>query len=176
MIETISESEIIERLNAAPTIRGFFIETVEVFSESINSLIQRVFRKDDFAVQSVVGPLLHDSGPLGNLSVRLKLLFGLGVLPDDVYHDIEDIIKLKNALNQDANEYEFTDPQVLNSLKKLRSLNQMGIIELEVIAQDDDIDLEFYQLQLQRQRQIIKSGLSLAIVGICNQLDKDSPL
>lgn len=176
MIETISESEIIERLNAAPTIRGFFIETVEVFSESINSLIQRVFRKDDFAVQSVVGPLLHDSGPLGNLSVRLKLLFGLGVLPDDVYHDIEDIIKLKNALNQDANEYEFTDPQVLNSLKKLRSINQMGIIELEVIAQDDDIDLEFYQLQLQRQRQIIKSGLSLAIVGICNQLDKDSPL
>ncbi|WED24833.1 MltR family transcriptional regulator [Vibrio sp. JC009] len=176
MSETISESEIIERLNAAPTVRGFFIAAVEVFNESIDALMQRVFRKDDFAVQSVVGPLLHDSGPLGNLSVRLKLLFGLGVLADDVYHDIEDIIKLKNTLNQDANEYDFTDPSVLNPLKKLRLVNQMGISHLETLEPDDDTDMEFFELQVQRQRQIIKSGLSLAIVDICSQLDKDSPL
>lgn len=176
MTDTISESEILEKLNAAPTVRGFFIAAVEVFHQSVDLLIQRVFRKDDFAVQSVVGPLLHDSGPLGNLAVRLKLLFGLGVLPDDVYHDIEDIIKLKNTLNQDANEYDFTDTAVLEPLKQLRSVKQMGISQLQVLEPDDDIDAEFYQLQLQRQRQVIKSGLSLAIVDICSQLDRESPL
>lgn len=51
----------------------------------------------------------------------------------------------------------------------------MGMVQLEVNEPDDDIDLEFYQLQLQRQQQIIKSGLSLAIVEICNELGKDSP-
>ena len=172
----ISETEIIEKLNTAPSVRGFFIAAVEVLEAAVDGLIQRVFRKDDFAVQSVVGPLLHDSGPLGNLSVRLKLLFGLGVLSDDVYHDIEDIITIRNSLNHDANEYEFTDPKVLAPLEKLRSVHPMGIVPPPPIEQDDDIDNEFYQLQIQRQRQVIKSGLSLTIVEICGQLSKESPL
>ena len=175
MTDTISETEIIERLNAAPTARGFFISTVEILNLSVSTLIQKVFRKDDFAVQSVVGPLLERSGPLGNLPVRLKLLFGLGVLADDIYHDIEDIIRLKNTLNQDANEYDFIDPTVLNQLKTLRSASQFTMIQPNIFKPDDSLGDELYQLQLQRQRQAIKSGLSLAIVHICSQLDKESP-
>lgn len=175
MAEQINETDIIERLNSAPSVRGFFITTVEVFNDAIDALIQRVFRKDNFAVQSVVGPLLHDSGPLGNLSVRLKLLFGLGVLPDDIYHDIEDIIKLRNQLNSDGSEYDFTDPQILVPIKKLNLVAKMGMVQLDVLEPYGDIDLDFYQLQLQRQQQIIKSGLSLAIVEICNELNKESP-
>ncbi|ODS10570.1 MltR family transcriptional regulator [Vibrio scophthalmi] len=173
MTDNINETEIIERLNSAPSVRGFFIETVNVFNDSIDGLVQRIFRKDNFAVQSVVGPLLQDSGPLGDLSVRLKLLFGLGVLSDDIYHDIEDIIKLKNQLNSDASDYEFTDSNILEPIKKLNLVKNMGMVQLEV--SEPDIDLEFYQLQLQRQQQIIKSGLSLAIVDICNELGKESP-
>ncbi|EGA65272.1 MltR family transcriptional regulator [Vibrio brasiliensis] len=175
MADKINETEIIERLNSAPSVRGFFIAAVDVFDESIDALIQRIFQKDNFAVQSVVGPLLHDSGPLGDLSVRLKLLYGLGVLPDNVYHDIEDIIKIKNKLNSDASDYEFTDPNILAPIKQLNLVQTMGMVQLEVSEPDDDIDLEFYRLQLQRQQQIIKSGLSLAIVEICNELGKESP-
>lgn len=175
MADKINETEIIERLNSAPSVRGFFIAAVDVFDESIDALIQRIFQKDNFAVQSVVGPLLHDSGPLGDLSVRLKLLYGLGVLPDNVYHDIEDIIKIKNKLNSDASDYEFTDPNILTPIKQLNLVQTMGMVQLEVSEPDDDIDLEFYRLQLQRQQQIIKSGLSLAIVEICNELGKESP-
>ncbi|MGF1720144.1 MltR family transcriptional regulator [Vibrio kyushuensis] len=174
-INNINETEIIEQLNNAPSVRGFFIAAVDVFNSSIDALVQRIFRKDNFAVQSVVGPLLQDSGPLGDLSVRLKLLFGLGVLPDEVYHDIEDIIKIKNMLNNDASDYEFTDPNILLPIKELNLVKKMGMVQLEVSEPDDDIDLEFYHLQLQRQQQIIKSGLSLAIVDICNELGKDSP-
>ncbi|MCG9583953.1 MltR family transcriptional regulator [Vibrio europaeus] len=175
MADKINETDIIERLNSAPSVRGFFIAAVDVFNDSIDALMQRIFQKDNFAVQSVVGPLLHDSGPLGDLSVRLKLLFGLGVLPNDVYHDIEDIIKIKNELNSDAADYQFTDPNVLQPIKKLNLVKKMGMVQLEVAEPDDDIDLDFYQLQLQRQQQIIKSGLSLAIVEICNELGKESP-
>ncbi|GAK84682.1 mannitol operon repressor [Vibrio ponticus] len=138
--------------------RGFFVAAVDVFNDSIDALIQRIFRKDNFAVQSVVGPLLQDSGPLGDLSVRLKLLYGLGVLPDDVYHDIDSIIKLKHKLNSEEKDFAFTDPKVLEAIKQLHLVNKMSMVQLEVSEPDDDIDLEFYQLQLQRQQQIIKSG------------------
>ncbi len=175
MVDTINETDILEKLNNAPSVRGYFITAVEVFSEAIGALMERIFRKDNFAVQSVVGPLLHDTGPLGNMSVRLKLLYGLGVLPDDVYHDIEGMIKIRNQLNSDVAEYEYTDPIILNKIKELSLVKKMGMISLDSLEPDLDIDLDFYNLQLQRQQQMIKSGLSLAIIEICNELAKDSP-
>ncbi len=175
MVDTINETDILERLNNAPSVRGYFITAVEVFSEAVGALMERIFRKDNFAVQSVVGPLLHDTGPLGNMSVRLKLLYGLGVLPDDVYHDIEGMIKIRNQLNSDVAEYEYTDPIILNKIKELSLVKKMGMISLDSLEPDLDIDLDFYNLQLQRQQQMIKSGLSLAIIEICNELAKDSP-
>ncbi|BEI25033.1 MltR family transcriptional regulator [Vibrio fluvialis] len=176
MAEKINETEILERLNDAPSVRGFFIATVEVFNEAIDALMQRIFRKDNFAVQSVVGPLLQDTGPLGNLSVRLKLLYGLGVLPDAVYHDIESIIKLRNQLNSDGAEYTFTDPKIIAPIQALNLVKKMGMVQFNPLEEPDgDVDLEFYHLQLQRQQQVIKSGLSLAIIEICNELNKESP-
>ncbi|NMT18604.1 MltR family transcriptional regulator, partial [Vibrio parahaemolyticus] len=53
MADNINETEIIERLNSAPSVRGFFIAAVDVFNDSIDGLVQRIFRKDNFAVQSV---------------------------------------------------------------------------------------------------------------------------
>ncbi|NGN99823.1 MltR family transcriptional regulator [Grimontia sp. S25] len=175
MVAPVNETNILEKLNAALTVRGFFIASVDVFTDAIDQLIQRIFRKDDFAVKSVVGPLLDDTGPLGDLSVRLKLLYGLGVLPDPVYQDINEIIKLRNQLNSDGEEYTFTDPFIINAIKSLNLVEKMGMVKLEVMQPDDDVDLEFYQLQLKRQQQMIVSGLSLAIVEICNELNKESP-
>ncbi len=171
MIETTCEEEIIEKLNTAPTVRGFFIAAVDVFSDSIDNLIKKVFRRDEFEVKTVVTRLLNESGPLNDLSNRLKFLFGLGVLPDDIYHDIEDIISLRNNLNQDAKQYKFTDINVINSLKKLRLVNKSNVIPFEQLDSNEDISDEFLQIQHQRQRQIIKSGLSLAIIDICVQLN-----
>ncbi len=175
MAEKINETDILERLNEAPSVRGFFITTVEVLAKAIDTLMQRIFRKDNFAVQSVVGPLLDDTGPLGNLSVRLKLLYGLGVIADDVYHDIEIIIKLRNQLNSDGTEYVFTDPKIIAAIEGLNLVQKMGLLPVNNIEPDGDIDLEFYHLQLQRQQQIIRSGLSLTIIEICNELNKESP-
>lgn len=175
MAEKINETDILERLNEAPSVRGFFITTVEVLAKAIDTLMQRIFRKDNFAVQSVVGPLLDDTGPLGNLSVRLKLLYGLGVIADDVYHDIETIIKLRNQLNSDGTEYVFTDPKIIAAIEMLNLVQKMGLLPVNNIEPDGDIDLEFYHLQLQRQQQIIRSGLSLTIIEICNELNKESP-
>ncbi|PJC86778.1 MltR family transcriptional regulator [Vibrio sp. HA2012] len=175
MTDVFNETDIIEKLNSTPSVRGFFITTVEILEEAIDALMQRIFRKDNFAVQSVVGPLLHDSGPLGNLPVRLKLLYGLGVIPDDIYHDIEDIIRLRNELNNDAQEYQFTDPAILVAIKKMSLLKSMNMAQLNVASPSEETDSEFYQLQLLRQQRIIKSGLSLAIIEICNELNKDSP-
>jgi mannitol operon repressor len=176
MSKKLQENEILEYLNTSLNVRGFFMSAVDVFEQVVQTLIERVFLKNDFAVQSVVGPLLHNSGPLGELSVRLKLLFGLGVIPHDIYHDIEGIIKLKNLLNNDSAEYDFTDAVIVNAIQSLHISNKMNMLVFETIkAAQDDIDLVFYKMQVDRQQQVIKSSLALGIISLCEALDKDSP-
>lgn len=176
MSKQLQENEILECLNTSMTARGFFISTVDIFEQLIQALIERIFLKNDFAVQSVVGPLLQDSGPLGELSVRLKLLFGLGVIPQTTYQDIEGIIKLKNLLNNDSADYHFTDIPIANAIKSLHIADNINLnIFDSVIVAQDDMDLIFYKIQLDRQQQVIKSSLALGIISLCENLNKDSP-
>ncbi|MCP6519518.1 MltR family transcriptional regulator, partial [Klebsiella pneumoniae] len=78
---------VLERLNAGKTVRSLMIDTVELLKEEVNILVLQVFRKDDYAVKSAVEPLLEGRGPLGDLSVRLKLIYGLGVISRAEYED-----------------------------------------------------------------------------------------
>ncbi len=176
MSKQLQETEILECLNTSLTARGFFISTVDIFEQLIQGLIERIFLKNDFAVQSVVGPLLHNSGPLGELSVRLKLLFGLGVIPHAIYQDIESIIKLKNLLSNDSAEYHFTDQLIADVIKSLHLAQNMNMSIFDLVAiSQDDIDLTFYKMQLDRQQQVIKSSLALEIISLCETLNKESP-
>jgi mannitol operon repressor len=175
MAQKVDETDVIEKLNSTASVRAFFVVAVGVFNEAVEGLMHRIFQKDNFAVQSVVGPLLHDTGPLGDINVRLKLLFGLGVIADEVYHDIEDIIKLQNSLNSDLSDHDFTTPMVLEVIQSLRLIKKMGMPSFEPLSAGDDVDMEFYTLQLARQQQVIKSSMSLAIVEICHELNKNSP-
>lgn len=174
MPNKLQENEILERLNESLTARGFFISVVDILEKLVQHLIERIFLQNDFAVQSVVGPLLHDSGPLGELSVRLKLLFGLGAIPQSVYQDIEALIKLKNLLNNDIAEYHFTDTLVSDAIKQLSLSKNINMSIFDALS-PDQCDPAFYKMQLNRKQQVIKSSLALEVISICEVLNQDSP-
>ena len=104
------ENRVLERLNAGKTVRSFLIATVELLTEAVNILVLQVFRKDDYAVKYAVEPLLDGDGPLGDLSVRLKLIYGLGVISRAEYEDAELLMALREELNHDGNEYSTAWP------------------------------------------------------------------
>lgn len=113
------ENRVLERLNAGKTVRNFLIATVELLTEAVNILVLQVFRKDDYAVKYAVEPLLEGSGPLGDLSVRLKLIYGLGVISRAEYEDAELLMALREELNHDGNEYSFTDDEIIGPFGEL---------------------------------------------------------
>jgi len=88
------ENRVLERLNAGKTVRSLLIAAVELLTEAVNILVLQVFRKDDYAVKYAVEPLLDGDGPLGDLSVRLKLIYGLGVISRAEYEDCELLMAL----------------------------------------------------------------------------------
>lgn len=94
----LSEDPIYEKLNDAETIRGFITASVAIFDDAVDQLINRVFRKTDFVVKSVIDSLFETSGPLSDLAIRLKVLLGLGVVNHEVFEDINAFIKIKEIL------------------------------------------------------------------------------
>jgi len=104
--------QVYEKLNKAMSLRGFITIAVAIFDETIDELINRVFRKTDFAVKSVVDSLFETSGPLSELSIRLKVLLGLGIVEQSVFADIMQFIELKETLNNDEKDYNFFDLKI----------------------------------------------------------------
>lgn len=170
-----NESLIYEKLNDVTSIRGFVIASVSIFEQSIESLINRIFLKNDFAVKSVVDSLLYQSGPLFELSIRLKLLFGLGVISHAVFDDINAFIKLKEQLNNNEQELNFTDQVIVQFLQQLHSHTDNINPTLEDLSQQNSDSL-LYQIKLIRQQKLIRSYLILAISKIVEQLQIESPL
>ncbi|MBQ0368682.1 MltR family transcriptional regulator, partial [Providencia rettgeri] len=110
------ENQILERLNQRPEVHLFVQDVVILISQAIDKLMLKVFRKDDYAVKYAVEPLLTGNGPLGELSVRLKLLFALGAISRETYEDIELFLALNESLSAEKINVNFTDDEILGSI------------------------------------------------------------
>lgn len=170
----LSEDPIYEKLNEATSIRGFITATVAIFDDAIDQLINRVFRKSDFAVKSVVDSLFETSGPLFDLSIRLKVLLGLGVISHEVFEDISGFIKMKDKLNNDEKEYQFIDGSIVDFAKSLNLLTEKDLLQFGEITEDPQSLIA--QMKQMRHEKLLRSCLTLAISEIYQQLQVESPL
>lgn len=155
------ENRVLERLNAGKTVRSFLIAAVELLTEAVNMLVLQVFRKDDYAVKYAVEPLLDGEGPLGNLSVRLKLIYGLGVITRAEYEDAELLMALREELNHDGNEYAFTDDEILGPFGELHCV---AALPPQPVFDTGDADLR--AMQKQRYQQVVRSTMVLSLTEL----------
>ncbi|GDX07073.1 MltR family transcriptional regulator [Buttiauxella sp. A111] len=160
------ENRVLERLNAGKTVRSLLIAAVELLTEAVNILVLQVFRKDDYAVKYAVEPLLDGDGPLGDLSVRLKLIYGLGVLNRTEYEDCELLMALREELNHDGNDYTFTDDEMLGPFGELHCVSALPPTPKFV----DGSDPELFIMQKQRYQQIVRSTMVLSLTELISRI------
>ncbi len=153
------ENRVLECLNAGATVRDLVAAAIELLTEAINILVLQVFRKDDYAVKYAVGPLLVGAGPLAELSVRLKLVYALGVISRQEYEDAELLLALHEELQTNPNEYHFTDDEILGPLGELHCLSGFPAppTMLDPVASEDLV-----QMQKQRYQQVVRSTVVLS--------------
>lgn len=165
--------DIVETLSEAQTAYDFFTASFDLFEDAVDILIQNVFRKDDYAVKYAVEPLLNSDGPLAHLPIRIKLLYGLGLLSQDSYQDIEKFIALKELVQSEGESIEF-----LSLIKRLNAISAVAKILPPNLGDNQLEESSHYivQMKLEQNRQIIKSSLILAITEIIKELHRDTPL
>lgn len=157
-ITQLYENQVLEQLNAGSTIRDLMGAAVGLLAEAVNILVLQIFRKDDYAVKYAVEPLLVGAGPLGELPVRLKLVYALGVISRLEYEDAELLIALHEALQDDPNDYRFTDDEVLGPVSELHCVSSLPPLPEFSRAPKDDA---LARMQQQRYQQIVRSTLVL---------------
>ncbi|WP_164975515.1 MltR family transcriptional regulator [Providencia rettgeri] len=163
------ENQILERLNGRPEVHLFFQEVVSLITQAIDKLMLKVFRKDDYAVKYAVEPLLTGSGPLGELSVRLKLLFALGAITRETYEDIELFLALNQSLLSSDLNLDYIDDEISGSIKMLHCMGPLP--EMMRFDQPEDmVDTQLIELQKQRFQQMIKSSLVLSVTALITQI------
>lgn len=158
------ENQALERLNAGKNVRSLLIAAVELLTDAVNRLVVQVFRKDDYAVKYAVEPLLDGDGPLGNLSVRLKLIYGLGIISRTEYEDGELLMALREELNYDGHDYAFIDDEILGPFSELHCVN---VLPPPPIFGDDP---QLAAMQKQRYLQVIRSTMVLSLSEFITRL------
>ncbi|RRZ91566.1 MltR family transcriptional regulator [Erwinia sp. 198] len=159
------ENRVLERLNAGRTVKSFFAAAVELLGEAIDLLVVQVFRKDDYAVKYAVEPLLLGNGPLGELSVRLKLVYGLGVIGRHEYEDAELLLALREALNDEGTDYRFTDDELLGPVGELHCVDA-----LPPRPDFSSADAELRAMLQQRYQQMVRSTLVLSLTALISPI------
>lgn len=173
----LRQDPFIEQLSEIATVRGFLAITSQQIAQQVELLIQRVFRKTDFALKSVVDSLFEHQGPLAELPVRLKLLLGLGVISPELYQDIHALLELKIQLSDEIDEPQFSSPKVITLAQKLHAADFHLIANvLKQKSPLENKDSMLVQMQQRRLEKVIRSSLILAVSHILSALAIDSPL
>lgn len=167
------ENQVLEKLNAGKTVRSFLIAAVELLAEALNVLVVQVFRKDDYAVKYAVEPLLSGAGPLGELSVRLKLMYGLGVISRHEYEDAELLMAMREELNHDGAEYRFVDDEILGPFGELHCVASLPPVP--TFLQPGEAEESLIAMQRQRYQQMVRSTMVLSITDLIAGIGAKQP-
>lgn len=174
MINNTNEDDILERLNEQPDIHGLLKSAIDIISDTVTLLILKVFRKDDYSSKFVIPYLVGHNGPLNNLSLRLKLLFALGLITREEYEDIELLMAILDELDADEREYSYIDDEILGPISLLHDMVLPPNLQIkhpryQEIGIVDSIKSSIYG---DRYQQMIRSALIIAITELTMRISK----
>lgn len=131
--------------------------------------MQNLFEQDDYAVKFVIEPLISNSGPLGDVVVRAKLLLGLAVIDKALYTDIETFVRLKDLAETREDQISFTDDDVLEALRQVKAIERTMPIHYDpsMLKGLSDTMLKMF---IDRHNQKVQSTIVLAITDMVETL------
>ena len=88
---------------------------VAYIDERLTVLLEKYFVDD----QSVIKTLFDATGPLGTFSSKLKLAYGIGLLPKNIYTDCNKIRKIRNSFAHVSKPMSFEDEPIKSQTHSL---------------------------------------------------------
>lgn len=168
-VDLPNEAELLEVISTAEDASAVFLAAYHALDDTIGVLMQSIFYKDDYAVKYVVDPLLKNQGPLRDVMIRSKLLYGLGVINREIYEDIERFVTLKEWADTPQSSIYFTDPDVIEELQRVHVVQSVMPIDYDQQAANS-LPQEMLTMFIERHNQKVQSSIVLAIAELVRQI------
>ena len=170
-----NEAELLEAISEAKSASEVLFAAFDALEDTVDALLKNIFHKDDFAVKFVVEPLLSNSGPLGEIMVRSKLLLGLGVISKALYDDLEIFVTLKEWAKVQGEDTSFTDENILFELNRTASIQKIMPIEFDQ-SLIEGLSGPMLDMFMARHNQRVQSTIVLAITDMIQELCRENAL
>ncbi|MEO5958839.1 MAG: MltR family transcriptional regulator, partial [Opitutaceae bacterium] len=70
-------------------------------------------------------PLFRGDGPLASFAIRNRFAFGLGLIPRDIFHDIDKVRQIRNQFAHKIEGLAFDRPPICDIAKQLKGVQWM---------------------------------------------------
>ncbi|MCK9337758.1 MAG: hypothetical protein M0P43_08010 [Arcobacteraceae bacterium] len=100
---------------SSETDRGLVLMSVAYIDERLTVLLEKYFVDD----KNVIKTLFDTTGPLGSFSSKLKLAYGIGLLPKNIYTDCNKIRKIRNSFAHVSKPMTFEDEPIKSQTHSL---------------------------------------------------------
>ncbi|MDN5053080.1 MltR family transcriptional regulator [Aliarcobacter butzleri] len=97
------------------TDRGLVLMSVAYIDERLSVLLEKYFVDD----KSIIQTLFDATGPLGTFSSKLKLAYGIGLIPKNVYTDCNKIRRIRNTFAHISKPISFEDEPIKSQTHSL---------------------------------------------------------
>ncbi|MGR5063336.1 MltR family transcriptional regulator [Photobacterium sp. DNB22_13_2] len=164
-----NESELLEVISQADNVSSVFSAAYHALDDTVGALMQSLFEQNDYSVKFVIEPLISNSGPLGDVLVRTKLLLGLAVINKQLYSDIETFVRLKDLAEARSDDISFTDAEVLQELRKISAIERTMPIHYDP-SMLKGLSEPMLNMFIDRHNQKVHSTIVLAITDIVENL------
>lgn len=95
--------------------RSRAVVLVAMLENRLNDIFRALLREN----KAIWNELFQTSGPLGNLGVKLRLLYMLGILPNGAYKDLIAFSKIRNEFAHKPKVRTFDDQPVCDFVRNL---------------------------------------------------------
>jgi DNA-binding MltR family transcriptional regulator len=100
---------------SSETDRGLVLMAVAYIDERLSVLLEKYFVDD----KGIIKTLFDATGPLGSFSSKLKLAYGIGLLPKNIYIDCNKIRKIRNSFAHVSKPMTFEDEPIKSQTHSL---------------------------------------------------------
>jgi DNA-binding MltR family transcriptional regulator len=104
--------------------RGCILVGANVLDDFLEEKLKTALVKNSHALKHAVAPLFGSMGPLGTFSAKIKLAYGLGLIPKYCFTDLEKIRRIRNVAAHEYSAMSFESPEIIQITRTLEAADR----------------------------------------------------
>jgi DNA-binding MltR family transcriptional regulator len=130
-------NQIIEELTTESD-RGCILVGASVLSHFLEEILRTALVTNSHAMKHAVAPLFGSMGPLSTFSVKIKLAYGLGLIPMYCFTDLEKIRRIRNVAAHEYSAMSFENQEIIEITRTLEGADHA----VQAISAQDKVNTD----------------------------------